>query len=56
MRLQARLGRTDAITRTHRLLTTHLAQLDLEPDPTTTQLLHQLNRRGVDRAVVDSAP
>lgn len=44
MHLQADLGRPDAVRRTYRLLETRLADLDIEPDDTTNQLLHGLLR------------
>jgi hypothetical protein len=42
MRLQARLGRLDAIPRTLALLTTRLAELDDHPSPGTVQLAERL--------------
>lgn len=42
MRIQADLGRSDAIRRTYRLLETRLTDLDVEPDDTTDRLLHEL--------------
>jgi DNA-binding SARP family transcriptional activator len=40
--LLARLGRTDAAQRAWRLLLGHLAELDLEPEVTTADLVHDL--------------
>jgi DNA-binding SARP family transcriptional activator len=45
MRLQATLGRPDAARRTYRLLETRLADLDVDPDQTTTQLLTELSQQ-----------
>ncbi len=42
MRLQASLGRPDAARRTYRLLETRLTDLDVDPDDTTAELLHEL--------------
>lgn len=42
MRLQADLGRTDAVRRTYRLLETRLTDLDIEPDDATNRLLTDL--------------
>jgi len=35
LRLQASLGRSDAVRRIYRLLTRRLAELDVDPDPET---------------------
>ena len=40
--LQARLGRSDGAQRTWRLLQGRLAELDLEPEPTTTELVREV--------------
>lgn len=45
MRLQARLGEADAISRTLSLLTARLAELDERPDPTTVALAGTLEER-----------
>jgi DNA-binding SARP family transcriptional activator len=45
MRLQAGLGRPDAVRRTYRLLARRLAELDADPDPQTEQLVAELLRR-----------
>jgi DNA-binding SARP family transcriptional activator len=45
MRLQADSGRPDAVRRTYRLLARQLAELDLDPDPQTEQLVADLLRR-----------
>ena len=45
MRLQAGLGRPDAVRRTYRLLARRLADLDIDPDPDTEQLVAGLLRR-----------
>jgi DNA-binding SARP family transcriptional activator len=45
MRLQAELGRPDAVKRTYRLLARRLADLDADPDPETEQLVADLLRR-----------
>ena len=45
MRLQAGLGRPDAVRRTYRLLARRLADLDADPDPETEQLVAELLRR-----------
>lgn len=42
MRLQHQLGLTDAISRTHTLLETRLAEIDSQPTPETTHLARQL--------------
>jgi DNA-binding SARP family transcriptional activator len=42
MRLQARLGRPDAVRRTYRLLEDHFADLDVDPSSETAQLLSEL--------------
>lgn len=42
MRLQADLGRLDAVRRTYRLLETRLADLDVEPDDATEELRNHL--------------
>jgi DNA-binding SARP family transcriptional activator len=44
--LQARLGRADAAQRTWRLLVGHLADLDLEPERATSDLVHQVLSAG----------
>jgi DNA-binding SARP family transcriptional activator len=40
--LQARLGRADAVMRTWRRLQVRLTELDLEPEPATETLVHQM--------------
>ena len=45
MRLEAELGRPDAIKRTYRLLARRLAELDVDPDQETERLVAQLLRR-----------
>jgi DNA-binding SARP family transcriptional activator/LysM repeat protein len=45
MRLEADLGRPDAVKRTYRLLARRLADLDVDPDPETEQLVAELLRR-----------
>jgi DNA-binding SARP family transcriptional activator len=45
MRLQAGLGRPDAVRRTYRLLARRLADLDVDPAPETEQLVAELLRR-----------
>jgi DNA-binding SARP family transcriptional activator len=45
MRLEAALGRPDAVKRTYRLLARRLADLDVDPDPETEQLVADLLRR-----------
>jgi DNA-binding SARP family transcriptional activator len=45
MRLQGDLGRPDAVQRTYRLLARRLAELDVDPDPETEQLVADLLRR-----------
>jgi DNA-binding SARP family transcriptional activator len=45
MRLEAELGRPDAVKRTYRLLARQLADLDVDPDPETEQLVAELLRR-----------
>ena len=45
MRLQGQLGRPDAVRRTYRLLARRLAELDVDPDPETEQLVAELLRR-----------
>jgi DNA-binding SARP family transcriptional activator len=45
MRLEAALGRPDAVKRTYRLLARRLADLDVDPDPETEQLVAELLRR-----------
>jgi DNA-binding SARP family transcriptional activator len=45
MRLEAALGRPDAVRRTYRLLARRLADLDVDPDPETEQLVAELLRR-----------
>jgi DNA-binding SARP family transcriptional activator len=45
MRLEANLGRPDAVRRTYRLLARRLAELDVDPDPETEQLVTNLLRR-----------
>ncbi len=42
MRLQARVGRPDAVVRTYRLLERRLIDLDAEPEPLTRQLVAEL--------------
>nr|WP_241755938.1 BTAD domain-containing putative transcriptional regulator [Actinomadura sp. RB99] len=44
MRLQARLGRPDAVRRTYGLLEARLAAIDAEPEEETSQLVHSLMR------------
>jgi hypothetical protein len=43
--LGGELGRPDAVRRTYRLLTRRLADLDVDPDPETEQLVAELLRR-----------
>ena len=45
MRLRAELGHPDAVRRTYRLLARRLADLDVDPDAETEQLVAQLLRR-----------
>jgi DNA-binding SARP family transcriptional activator len=45
MRLEAELGRPDAVKRTYRLLARRLADLDVDPDAETEQLVAELLRR-----------
>jgi DNA-binding SARP family transcriptional activator len=45
MQLQAELGRPDAVKRTYRLLARRLADLDVDPDPETEQLVTDLLRQ-----------
>jgi DNA-binding SARP family transcriptional activator len=45
MRLEAELGRPDAVRRTYRLLARRLADLDVDPDSETEQLVAELLRR-----------
>jgi DNA-binding SARP family transcriptional activator len=45
MRLEAELGRRDAVKRTYRLLARRLADLDVDPDPETKRLIADLLRR-----------
>jgi DNA-binding SARP family transcriptional activator len=45
MRLEAELGRPDAVKRTYRLLGRRLADLDVDPDAETEQLVADLLRR-----------
>jgi DNA-binding SARP family transcriptional activator len=45
MRLEAKLGRPDAVKRTYRLLARRLADLDVDPDAETEQLVAELLRR-----------
>jgi DNA-binding SARP family transcriptional activator len=45
MRLEANLGRPDAVRRTYRLLARRLADLDVDPDPETERLVADLLRR-----------
>ena len=45
MRLEADLGRPDAVRRTYRLLARRLADLDVDPDAETEQLVAELLRR-----------
>jgi DNA-binding SARP family transcriptional activator len=45
MRLQAGLGRPNAVRRTYRLLARQLAELDVDPEPETEQLVADLLRR-----------
>jgi DNA-binding SARP family transcriptional activator len=45
MRLEAELGRPDAVKRTYRLLARRLADLDVDPDAATEQLVADLLRR-----------
>jgi DNA-binding SARP family transcriptional activator len=45
MRLEAALGRPDAVKRTYRLLARRLADLDVDPDAETEQLVADLLRR-----------
>ena len=45
MHLQAGLDRRDAVRRTYRLLARRLAELDVDPDPETEQLVTSLLRR-----------
>ncbi|WP_067902636.1 BTAD domain-containing putative transcriptional regulator [Nocardia vaccinii] len=44
LRLHAKLGEYDALTRTYSLLTRKLAEIDATPSPQTRQLLEQLRR------------
>jgi DNA-binding SARP family transcriptional activator len=45
MRLQAGLGRPNAVGRTYWLLARQLAELDVDPEPETEQLVADLLRR-----------
>jgi DNA-binding SARP family transcriptional activator len=45
MRLEAELGRPDAVRRTYRLLARQLAELDVDPKPETEQLVAELLRQ-----------
>ena len=45
MRLEAELGRPDAVRRTYRLLARQLAELDVDPEPETEQLVAELLRQ-----------
>jgi DNA-binding SARP family transcriptional activator len=45
MRLQADLGRPDAVRRTYQLLARHLTELGVDPDPETGLVVAQLRRR-----------
>ena len=45
MRLEAELDRPDAVKRTYRLLARRLADLDIDPDAETEQLVANLLRR-----------
>ncbi len=47
MRLQARMGRLDAVRRTYTRLRDRLAELGVDPDETTEQLLGELRRSGM---------
>ena len=49
MRIQAGLGRPDAVRRTYQLLESRLTELEAEPDEATAQLLHQLLHSGSTR-------
>jgi len=42
MRLQARLGRIDDVRRTFKELERRLADIDVDPDPTTEALVAEL--------------
>jgi DNA-binding SARP family transcriptional activator len=42
MRIQASLNRPDAARRTYQLLESRLTELEVEPDETTSQLLHEI--------------
>jgi DNA-binding SARP family transcriptional activator len=44
MRLQARLGRPDAVQRTYQLLASRLSEIDAEPDEPTLKLLADLRQ------------
>jgi DNA-binding SARP family transcriptional activator len=56
MRLQARLGRPDAIARTLALLTTRLAETGDQPAPGTLDLAHRLQERGEPRHGAPAPP
>jgi len=45
MRLEAELGRPDAVRRTYRLLARQLADLNVDPAPATEQLVAELLRQ-----------
>jgi len=47
MRLQARMGRLDAVRRTYTRLRDRLAELGVDPDETTERLLQELRRAGM---------
>jgi DNA-binding SARP family transcriptional activator len=47
MRLQARMGRLDAVRRTYTRLRDRLADLGVDPDESTERLLQELRRSGV---------
>jgi DNA-binding SARP family transcriptional activator len=49
MRLQARLGRLDAVRRTYARLQERLADLGADPDEATERLLHELRRGSTTR-------
>nr|WP_239067776.1 BTAD domain-containing putative transcriptional regulator [Actinomadura bangladeshensis] len=56
MRLQARLGRPDAVRRTYQLLGSQLDEIDAEPSEDTHQLMAALSRPKPDARIAQTPP